>query len=93
MTAPDAAVTDLLLIDPSNPADPSMQPGSVVTEDCTTLSGRPNAWSSGPVVAYRLPILLGGFVSLVLVEAVPQRRVWLNAYNAGAVRWEGWQQV
>lgn len=66
MTAPDAAGTDLLNIDPSNPADPSMQPGSVVTDDCTTLSGTPNAWSSGPVVAYRLPILLGGFISLGL---------------------------
>lgn len=93
MTAPNAAATDLLLIDPSNPADPSMRPGSVVAEDCTTLSGRPDAWASGPVVAYRLPILLGGFVSLVLVEAVPQRRLWLNAYNAGSARWEGWQQV
>lgn len=93
MTAPDAASTDLLLIDPSNPSDPSMRPGSVVAEDCTTLSGRPDAWTSGAAVAYRLPILLGGFVSLVLVEAVPQRRVWLNAYNAGAARWEGWQQV
>ena len=93
MTAPDAAATDLLLIDPSNPADPSMRPGSVVAEDCTTLSGRPDAWASGAVVAYRLPLLLGGFVALLLVEAVPQRRVWLNAYNAGATRWEGWQQV
>ena len=70
-----------------------MQPGSVVAEDCTTLSGRPDAWSSGAVGAYRLPLLMGGFVALLLVEAVPQRRVWLNAYNAGDSAWEGWQQI
>lgn len=68
-------------------------PQRVSVNDCTQLVNRPDAWSSGPVIAYRLVYLMSDHAVVLLIEGFPQHRVWLNFYNGGSKHWDGWSQV
>ena len=87
----DAA--DLLSIDPANPQDSSNLPQRIAVDDCSKLSNRPDAWSSGTVIAYRLVYLMGGHAIVLLIEGFPRHRIWMNFYNGGSRSWDGWGQV
>ena len=87
----DAA--DLLSIDPANSQDSSNLPQRIAVNDCTQLVNRPDAWSSGPVIAYRLVYLMSDHAIVILIEGFPQHRIWMNFYNGGSKRWVGWSQV
>ena len=68
-------------------------PQKIAVNDCTQLQGRPDAWKTGAVIGYRLVYMMGGHAIVVLLEGFPQHRVWMNFYNGGSRRWDGWSQV
>ena len=81
------------MISTSEPHHSANLPQKIAVNDCTQLQGRPDAWSSGAAIGYRLVYLMGGHAIVLLIEGFPKHRLWLNFYNGGSRRWDGWSQV
>ena len=45
------------------------------------------------MIAYRLVYLMNDHATVLLIEGFPQHRIWMNFYNGGSKRWDGWSQV
>ncbi len=95
-------ITDLLAINTNGVMNVSyMYPGSVATEDASSLQGSPI--KSGAFYAYREVFFLPnrgvvgntyGKTIIRLTEAYPvSGRIWTNVYNTDSNDWTGWKSI
>lgn len=92
--APTRALTDMLEVDVSDMAGDANAPAKVVAADGRTLVNLPpGVAASEPVIGARRVFGLGGHVVVELTLGHPARGTWLNFYNGGSKRWEGWVRL
>ena len=95
-------ITDLLAINTNGVMNVSyMYPGSVATEDASSLQGSPI--KSGAFYAYREVFFIPnqgiigntyGKTIIRLTEAYPvSGRIWTNVYNTDSNDWTGWKSI
>ena len=90
-------IVNPLIIDESFEND-VMKPGTIATEDATTLLNTPV--TSGPFYAYREVFALqlsngsGRKYVVRMTEAYPSPgRIWTCCYNTDTSKWSGWSSV
>lgn len=92
--APTRTVTDMLEVDVADMAGDANAPAKVVAANGSSLRNLPpGVAASGSVIGARRVFGLGGHVVVELTLGHPARGTWLNFYNGGSKRWEGWVRL
>lgn len=93
----DRLLTDVLIIDFTNPTGESNSYGVIATEDASKLLNSPV--TDGAFYAYREVLTIKSApkdykVIVRLTEAYPSPgRTWIKAYNPNTSNWSGWKVI